>query len=118
MNDVMGNTVPQFDLSTIINRAKEGDSRESPSTVSSKSSQLKKIPNGTMITGIRQGEYQDKIKVGDFAIIVERKVKRFLEIVKVNSRTLIVEKERTLTNGQVTRYTCKLKRIDGIISVG
>jgi hypothetical protein len=110
--------VPQFDISTRINRALKGDSVESPKNLSSTRLKLKKIPTGQAVYGIVRGQYKNYIKIGDFVIIVERKIRRFYEIIEVNARTLLIEKERVSNDGNVVRYYCKIKNIIGIISTG
>lgn len=79
-------------------------------------SKLKKIPNGNMIVNIKKGLYKDYIKEKDWAIVYENGTKKYYEILKVNSHTLEIEKEKIVDN-RILRYSCLIKKIVGIISI-
>lgn len=76
----------------------------------------KKIPDGKPIFGLTQGSYEQHLREGDWAIVEVSGTKYYYEILKVNPRTLIVEKEEW-KDGRVIRYPAKIKRISGAIKV-
>lgn len=109
----MGKHKNRFDLSESMNNKKNTLKIESKSSI-----KRKKIPSGSIINNIKRGEYSSKLKVGDWAIIDDANMVRyFWEIIKVNPRTLIVEKESISSDGKLQRYYSQIKYISGAISI-
>ena len=107
----------RFDIHNVLQKAESGSQDEIKSDSHLSYSRYKTVPSGEVIGEVRQGEFQDFLKPGDWSI--EKKGGRdyYYEILIVNKRTVIVEIETMNKNRQIVRKSSKKKFVNGAIIV-